>query len=122
MHGIQVDSLRFRQLRRARGLTQHELARLAGVGERTVRNAETGQRVRLDFLRYLAIALGVDVTDVAHDNDEMRPALLGEKRIEHIMTAIECCVCEHDMSELIGLTSVSAVVRIPGAANVPFAG
>ena len=41
------------------------LASQAGVGERTIRNAESGHRVQLDFLSYLAAALSAEVFDLA---------------------------------------------------------
>src|SRR5207245_6659040 len=37
--------LKLRELRRLRGMTQKELAELAGVGEKTVSSFETGDRI-----------------------------------------------------------------------------
>lgn len=114
MRGIEVDSQRLRQLRRARGLTQKQLATRAGIAERTVRSAETGGRLRLSFLRYLAIALSVDVADVVHDRDELRTALLEESRLGHILGAIQHLVDERDMSEYLGLMAENIVINVPG--------
>jgi len=51
-----------RQLRRAAGLTQEELAKAAGVGVRTLRDLETGRAVRpqRSTAELLATALGLD--------------------------------------------------------------
>jgi transcriptional regulator with XRE-family HTH domain len=122
MRGIQIDVARFRQLRRARGLTQPELARLAGVSERTVRNAESGRRIRLEFLRYLALALGIEVTDVIHDHDELRTALLEQRRVDHILTAIAALTSERDVSEYISLATRNLSLNMLGPPEVPFCG
>lgn len=48
--------LKLRELRRLRGLTQKDVARLAGVGEKTVSSFETGERIgslKLSQLRKL---------------------------------------------------------------------
>ena len=65
--GVLVDGRRLRELRRARGLTQIELAVISGVSARTIRNAEAGRPIRVDFLKFLATAVGVPATDLAAD-------------------------------------------------------
>ena len=121
MRGIQVDATRFRQIRQARGFTQRQLAKLAGVGERTVRNAESGQRIRLDFLNYLATALGIEIVDIVHDPDELRTALGEQRKVDHILTALQAQT-EGDFSELFNLLSQNALLNSPGPADIPTAG
>lgn len=51
---------RLEQLRLSRNLTQAELARDAGIGERTLRRLETGERPTLDTLIRVMSALGIE--------------------------------------------------------------
>jgi transcriptional regulator with XRE-family HTH domain len=123
VRGIQINTTRFRQIRRARGFTQAKLARIAGVSERTVRNAELGRRVRLDFLRYLAIALGVEVLDVSRDPDELRVANRENERAERVLHATLSFAHDRDLGELRRLVDDN-VFRLlyPGPSIIPFAG
>jgi DNA-binding SARP family transcriptional activator/tetratricopeptide (TPR) repeat protein/DNA-binding XRE family transcriptional regulator len=59
--------LRIRGLRRARGLTQEEVAARAKIGVATVRDLEQGRvpRLRQSSLRQLAAAFGVDAGELA---------------------------------------------------------
>jgi transcriptional regulator with XRE-family HTH domain len=60
--------------RRAAGLTQRELAALAGVGLGTVRDVEQGRRSRPRSLTRLAAALGLDVARARERAAERMPA------------------------------------------------
>jgi len=122
MRGVMVNAQRLRQIRQARGLTQQQLAIRAGVGERTVRNAEQSRRIRLDFLGYLATVLGVEIADIINDRDEMRLALLEQRRVDHIFAAIEAHAKEGDQQEFFKLLSPHCVLNFPGPAVVPISG
>lgn len=122
MRGIQVNGVRFRQIRLACQLTQQQLATLAGVSERTVRNAESGQRVRLDFLNYLATALGIAVAEVIYDPEELKLGLRENRRLEHVLAAIDAHVKENNHGELFGLMTRDVVFHSPGPAEIPYSG
>ena len=51
--------LKLRELRRLRGLSQKDVARLSGVGEKTISSFETGQRIGALKLAQLRKMLGV---------------------------------------------------------------
>ena len=51
--------LKLREIRRMRGLSQKDVARLSGVGEKTISSFETGQRIGSLKLEQLKKLLGV---------------------------------------------------------------
>jgi transcriptional regulator with XRE-family HTH domain len=122
MRGIQIDATRFRQIRLANGLTQQELAAAAGVAERTVRNAEGGRRVRIDFLRYLAVALGVAPLEIACDRDELRVAKREERNLTRLFEAIRTFMIENDLAETRRLLDAQVRLTIHGPPEMPIAG
>jgi transcriptional regulator with XRE-family HTH domain len=121
MRGIAVDASRFRDIRLARGFTQLELALAAGVSERTVRNAESGRRVRYDFLKYLSVALGVDLADIALDFPELKYARREQYNAIHLATALEGFV-SGDLAEYRNLLAANVVIRVHGPQEIPFTG
>jgi transcriptional regulator with XRE-family HTH domain len=122
MRGIQVDAARFRQIRQARGFSQQELAKLSGVSERTVRNVESGQPVRLDFLRYLTMALSVDVLDVVHDREELRLVLREQRHGEQLLAAISEHSAHQDPSSYFDLLAHDVNVFCHGPQGLAMCG
>ena len=58
--------LKLREIRRMRGLTQRDVARMSGVGEKTISSFETGERIgslKLAQLRRLLAAYGLTEAD-----------------------------------------------------------
>src|SRR5687767_3593960 len=58
--------LKLREIRRLRGLSQKDVARLSGVGEKTISSFETGQRIgslKLEQLRRLLGVYGLTEAD-----------------------------------------------------------
>lgn len=65
MHrGVRVDGVAVQRLRKAKCLSQQQLAQAAGIAERTVRNAEKGQVLESHIAGYLASALAVPLNDI----------------------------------------------------------
>lgn len=121
MRGVIVNAKRFREFRQSRQLTQQELSTQAGVGVRTVRNAEKGHRVRLEFIEYMAAVLEVDVCDIVDDRDEMQLALREKRRGERIVEAI-AAHARGDRAEYFKLFAREIRVIVPGPSEIPFAG
>lgn len=64
-----VDGRKMRELRQRLGLSQDEMARRAGVDERTIRRAERGQtQPHGETLRIIATTLGVSVADLLSED------------------------------------------------------
>lgn len=61
IRGIQLKGDIVRSLRRSRGWSQLDLAERAGVGERTIRNAEMGRVIEGSTASYIAGALDVSL-------------------------------------------------------------
>jgi HTH-type transcriptional regulator, competence development regulator len=58
--------LKLREIRRLRGLSQKDVARLSGVGEKTISSFETGQRIgslKLDQLTKMLAVYGLTEAD-----------------------------------------------------------
>lgn len=65
---------RLRRYRLQQNVPQHELARLAGIGTRTLRNAESGQDTQLSTLVRILRALGrLDAVDALLPPPQVSP-------------------------------------------------
>jgi DNA-binding XRE family transcriptional regulator len=64
LRGVRIDGGVVSGLRRSRALSQRDLAKSAGVSERTIRNAEKGQAVESHIALYIATALEVPLADI----------------------------------------------------------
>jgi transcriptional regulator with XRE-family HTH domain len=122
MRGVKVQGALLKQLRVTRGWSQLELAKIAGVGERTVRNAESSRRVKLEFVSYLATALGVELLEIVDDGDELRTAIAERRKIDIILEAIEAHGREGDCSALSPLVAKDIQVNCPGPELILFTG
>ena len=58
---LEVDGMQLRRLRRARALSQRDLARITGIAQDTISQLETGKReAQPRTIRRLAAALSVE--------------------------------------------------------------
>jgi transcriptional regulator with XRE-family HTH domain len=92
---------------------------LAGVSERTIRNAESGKRLFRDFLEYIAGALEVPLLEVAQFPTELR---VDESLASRILTAFFRLFDEGDFSELKDLFAPTASLVQPGPPSIPLYG
>ena len=78
--------LKLREIRRMRGLSQKDVARLSGVGEKTISSFETGQRIgslKLAQLKNMLKAYGISEAEFfgATVEKEIAPWELGEEQM-----------------------------------------
>lgn len=101
-----------RVLRRARGLSQLELAMAANVSDRTVRSAETGKRIRVDVLERLATVLGVELVDLINDKDELRSALLVNANVDRVLQTYAAYIEQWDLGPLRELAAPQVTIDV----------
>jgi transcriptional regulator with XRE-family HTH domain len=71
--------LKLRELRRLRGMTQKEVAEVAGVGEKTVSSFETGERIMsLKLSQLLQLLSAYDVTPAQFFGDGVEQKVFSE--------------------------------------------
>lgn len=78
--------IKLREIRRMRGLSQKDVARLSGVGEKTISSFETGQRIgslKLAQLKNMLKVYGMSEAEFfgASVEKEIAPWELGEEQI-----------------------------------------
>lgn len=119
MRGAQASGEQIHSARIARGLTQEQLASLAGIDVKTLRKAERGQGIDLGILTRISFALDLDISKLIvvrrspHELEiHRRDALLRWNR----------CFNAHDMGGLLCLYHDHAVLHLPGEPDIPFAG
>lgn len=120
MRGIAVRADVIRDLRKAAGLTQEQLAAAADCDVKTVRKAERGtERVDLWVVSAIAEALGSEAGSliVAGENSELK-ARLHLSIVKQWVAAFE----DADVDRLLALHTEDTVLEIPGSDGLPAAG
>jgi transcriptional regulator with XRE-family HTH domain len=66
---LEVDGMQLRRLRRARALSQRDLARITGIAQDTISQLETGKReAQPRTIRRLAEALSIEPTTLMKED------------------------------------------------------
>lgn len=119
MRGAEANGSELQTARLGRGLTQEQLAALAGVDVKTVRKAEQGKRLDLDTLTRLAFALQTELQRLlvlSPSETELqirrRDAVLRWQRAWD----------EQSHERVLQEFHEDAVLRLPGVGNIPFSG
>jgi transcriptional regulator with XRE-family HTH domain len=94
---------KIQSLRKALGLTQLQLALRAGVSERTVRNAERGRPLKRDFLQFIAVALEIDVRELARIPAELSGFFDWQRNVTVVNELLHRACFTYDIT---GLTDV----------------
>src|SRR5690606_30136257 len=103
------------QIRRSQGFTQLELALRAGVSERTVRNAERGQAIKHDFLKFIASGLGVSLPEVVRSVDQLQFREHWQLNVDRLLSGFGALLIEHDPARLLSFVDREVAIRREGA-------
>jgi transcriptional regulator with XRE-family HTH domain len=94
---------KIKSFRASLGLTQLQLALRAGVSERTVRSAERGRPLKLEFLDFLATALGVGVREVVREQAEIASQLEWQHNAETLQEFLKRSLTAGEAADLVDL-------------------
>jgi transcriptional regulator with XRE-family HTH domain len=118
MRGATANRDQLHAARVSRGLTQEQLATLAGVDVKTVRKAEQGKRLDVGSLVRLALALDTNVHNVIQGAQSDNSQMVRRKVVEQWQRAWEA----QDIAGLMAFYHDQCVMHLPGAPNIPFGG
>lgn len=131
---VRVDHRRVLELRRARRLTQLDLANRMGVSERTIRNIEKGKPVSRSVSECLATALDVDLNDLSVAYTDGWPGLdLGLSHtdgvvlqkspdIDHLRSAMQAFAAKIEFDPIMELLHPSVKLRCTSSPATEFDG
>jgi transcriptional regulator with XRE-family HTH domain len=119
MRGAQANGEQIQSFRQSRGLTQEQLASLAGIDAKTLRKAERGHRLDLGTLSRLSFALEVSVSSLIVVT--CTPQELEIRRRDAVLRWHRAWDA-HEMEELLSIYHENAVLHLPGGPDIPFAG
>ncbi len=119
MRGATANGKKVHAARTRRGLTQEQLASLAGVDVKTVRKAEQGKRLDARSLARLALALETNLQQLIRGAAPGDPVQLTRRSVvEKWQRAWDA----QDLAALMACYHQEAVVHLPGGPNIPFGG
>jgi transcriptional regulator with XRE-family HTH domain len=119
MRGAEANGPQIQAARLDRRLTIEQLAARAGVDVKTVRKAERGERVDLSTLTRLSFSLDVDVANlIVTSRSRLELELRRRDAVRRWHHGWEM----QDTQALLSLYDDDAVLHLPGAPDIPFAG
>lgn len=119
MRGIFADGVVLRSIRIERGLTQEELARLAGLDVKTIRKAESGGRLALGTLERLGQAL--DALAGRLTRGELPEAAIEARNLAVVQRGLRAWDAR-DLESLIAGYHEEATLHLPGGPPIPLHG
>lgn len=114
--GILPNVASLRSARKSLGLTQEQLAALAGVDVKTVRNGESGSRLDVASLTTIAAALDLELSEVLADSGAVR------KSRYSVVKRLQLAWLRRDAEQLLLAYHADAVLVLPGEPLIPFSG
>jgi transcriptional regulator with XRE-family HTH domain len=111
-----------KRLRKARRLTQLQLAVLADVSERTVRRAEASQPVRMQSLELLATVLEADFFDLVDNAEQYRRIRSEQRKLDRVLEGLRTAVVDHDFGCFEEAFDDNIQLDVAGPAEIPFVG
>jgi len=119
MRGALANGKQIQVTRLSRGLTQEQLADLAGIDAKTVRKAEQGKRLDLETLTKLGFALETELNRLIVPG-RSPPEL--EIRRRDVVLRWHRLWDAHDMEPYLALYHNDAILHLPGGPQIPFGG
>jgi transcriptional regulator with XRE-family HTH domain len=119
MRGAAADGGSIQSLRRARGLTQEELAKRAVCDVKTVRKAEKNGRLDLATLHRLAAALDVSTPQITRSADDSPGKQ--QANLRSVLSWLDA-FNRRDVEGLVATFRADGVSHIPGADDIPSGG
>lgn len=120
MRGTTVNGDLIRDLRKAQGWTQEQLAEQAGLDVKTVRSAEQSKRLDLGSLTKLCLVLPSELRKLT-----VRPSRSARDREIHRRDAVidwQRAFNNRDLDGLLRCYHEEAALHMPGAPVIPFGG
>lgn len=116
--GLSADARTVVVLRELRGLTQDDLASIAGYSDRTIRRVESGQSVSPQVLLDIAAALDTEVNEILSEDGRALSITLQKQIVREFLEAMD----QQDISVALGRVSEYIEVVWSGPLSLPFVG
>jgi transcriptional regulator with XRE-family HTH domain len=120
MRGMTANGDLIRDLRKAQGMTQEQLAEKAGLDVKTVRKAEKGHRLDLGTLTKLCFVLQAELGQLIIRSGRSARDL--EIRRRDVVIHWQRAFNGRDLDGLVRSYRDDAVLHLPGAPLIPFGG